>query len=52
MAQAKRQPFVSEQSLRRQLAEALKAGNVVAIMMLTRAVDQIEGRRQWRRWRQ
>ena len=51
MAQAKRQPFVTETSLRRQRAEALKLGNVVAVMMLGRAIDQIEGRRQWRRWR-
>lgn len=52
MAQAKRQPFLTETTLRRQRQEALRVGNVVAVMMLGRAIDQIEGRRQWRRWRQ
>jgi hypothetical protein len=52
MAQAKRQPFLSERSLRHQLTEAVRLGNVVAAMMLSRAIDKIEGRRQWRRWRQ
>jgi hypothetical protein len=49
--QAKIQPFVSESSLRRELSRAKRAGNLVASLMLERALDRIEERRQWRRQR-
>lgn len=45
------QPFVSEGKLRRALSRAKRRGDTVAACMLQRAVDLIEGRRQWRRQR-
>lgn len=49
--QAKRQPFISENSIRRTLAKAKRLNDTVTVELLQRAIDKIEQSRQWHRQR-